>query len=242
MPVQKPPVLIASPDQSEWCLNDKAAYCHITSNETADGVQFNWTPKTDDVPLIADVTSDFLTRKIDVSQYGMLYASAQKNIGVAGLTIVIIRDDLLDQSMDLTPTVFNYGEQARNNSKVNTLPTYSIYMSELIFRWLLDLGGLDKIEILNHRKAEALYAVIDNEDQYQCAVQAADRSSVNVCFNLNDESVETIFLKEAANRGLINLQGHGARGGIRASLYNAMPQAGVDALINFMCDFSARNG
>ena len=230
------------PEQSKWSLNNKAAYCHFTSNETADGVQFHWIPNTEDVPLIADVTSDFLARKIDVTQYGMLYASAQKNIGAAGLTIVIIRDDLLEQSMDLTPAVFNYGNQARNNSRVNTLPTYSIYISGLIFRWLLELGGLDEIEILNNKKSEALYAVIDNDDYYQCSVNADDRSTVNICFNLDDESMETIFLQEAASLGLINLKGHGARGGVRASLYNAMPQTGVDALINFMQDFSARNG
>jgi phosphoserine aminotransferase len=229
------------PEQSEWRLNNNAAYCHFTSNETANGVQFHWIPETDDVPLIADVTSDFLARKIDVSQYGMLYASAQKNIGAAGLTIVIIRDDLLEQSMDITPAVFNYGKQAKNNSRVNTLPTYSIYISGLIFRWLLDLGGLDEIEALNKRKAEALYAVIDKDDQYQCAVYANDRSTVNICFNLTDKSMETIFLKEAASLGLINLKGHGVKGGIRASLYNAMPQSGVDALINFMQDFTARN-
>ncbi len=230
------------PDQSEWNLNNKATYCHFTSNETADGVQFHWIPETDGIPLVADVTSDFLTKKIDVSRYGMLYASAQKNIGAAGLTIVIIRDDLLNQSMDITPAVFNYGKQARNNSRVNTLPTYSIYISGLIFRWLLDLGGLDEIEILNNKKAEALYAVIDSDDQYQCSVRTVDRSTVNICFNLNDESMQTVFLHEATNVDLINLKGHGARGGIRASLYNAMPQAGVDALINFMQDFSARNG
>jgi len=227
------------PDQSEWNLNNNAAYCHITSNETADGVQFHWIPETDDVPLIADVTSDFLTRNIDVSGYGMLYASAQKNIGVAGLTMVIIRDDLLNQSMDITPTVFNYGEQATNNSRVNTLPTFSIYISGLIFRWILDLGGLDKVESLNKEKAEALYTAIDSDEQYQCSVNEVDRSSVNICFNLKDESTETIFLREAASLGLINLEGHGARGGIRASLYNAMPKSGVDALINFMQDFSS---
>lgn len=230
------------PGQSEWSLNNEAAYCHFTSNETADGVQFHWIPETYGVPLIADITSDFLTKKIDVSRYGMLYASAQKNIGMAGLTIVIIRDDLLDQSMDITPVVFNYGKQAKNNSRINTLPTYSVYITGLVFRWLLDLGGLDEVEALNKQKAEALYAVIDNYDQYHCPVHAVDRSTMNICFNLNDKSMETVFLKEAASRGLINLKGHGARGGLRASLYNAMPQSGVDALINFMQDFSARNG
>lgn len=230
------------PEQSEWSLNNEAAYCHFTSNETADGVQFHWIPETDDVPLIADVTSDFLARKIDVSQYGMLYASAQKNIGVAGLTIVIIREDLLDQSMDITPAVFNYGNQAKNNSRVNTLPTYSIYISGLIFKWLLNLGGLDEIEMVNNKKAKALYSLIDNNDQYLCSVKTVDRSNVNICFNLDNEAMETVFLREAASLGLINLKGHGARGGVRASLYNAMPQAGIDALVNFMQDFAARNG
>jgi phosphoserine aminotransferase len=230
------------PDQSKWHLNNKAAYCHFTSNETANGVQFHWIPETNDVPLIADVTSDFLSRKIDVSKYRMIYASAQKNIGVAGLTIVIIREDLLDQSMEITPAVFNYGNQAKNNSRVNTLPTYSIYISGLIFKWLLELGGLDKIEHMNKLKAESLYAVIDKDEQYLCSVHATDRSMVNVCFNLTNKSRETIFLNQANNMGLINLKGHGARGGIRASLYNAMPQSGVDALVDFMHNFSSRNG
>jgi phosphoserine aminotransferase len=229
------------PEKSEWRFDKKAAYCHYTSNETANGVQFHWTPETGDVPLIADVTSDFLTGNIDVSRYGMLYASAQKNIGVAGLTIVIVRDDLLDQGMDITPAVFSYCQQAKNNSRVNTLPTYSIYMSGLIFKWLLNIGGLNEVETLNRRKAEALYSVIENDENYQCSIHAADRSTVNVCFNLNDESTEEIFLREAARQGLINLEGHGARGGLRASLYNAMPQAGVDALTSFMQDFSAGN-
>jgi phosphoserine aminotransferase len=227
------------PEQSKWNLSNKAAYCHLTSNETADGVQFHWLPEIDGIPLIADVTSDFLTRKIDVSEYGMLYASAQKNVGVAGLTIVIIRDDLLDQSMKITPTVFNYGEQAKNNSRVNTLPTYSIYISGLIFRWISDLGGLDKVQALNKEKAEALYTAIDNNGQYYCAVNKTDRSTVNICFNLKNQSIESTFLEEASSLGLINLKGHGARGGIRASLYNAMPKSGVDALINFMQDFSS---
>ncbi len=230
------------PEQSGWCLDNRAAYCHYTSNETANGVQFHWTPESGDVPLIADVTSDFLVHKIDVSRYGMLYASAQKNTGIAGLTIVIIRDDLLNQGMDITPTVFSYHEQAKNNSRVNTLPTYSVYISGLIFRWLLNLGGLNAISTLNKIKAESLYTVINNDDQYQCPVRTADRSTVNICFNMNDESTEAAFLEEAADQGLINLKGHGAKGGIRASLYNAMPQSGVDALADFMRDFSTRNG
>lgn len=230
------------PTYSEWQLNPDAAYCHITSNETANGVQFHWTPATDEVPLVADVTSDFLAREINISQYGMVYASAQKNIGPAGLTVIVIRDDLLDRAMDITPAVFNYGMQARNNSKINTLPTYSIYITGLIFSWLLELGGLAEVERLNKHKAESLYAVIDANDLYHCNIASDDRSHVNICFHLSDDSLETDFLNEAENQGLINLKGHGVEGGIRASLYNAMPQAGVDALINFMQDFSARNG
>ncbi len=229
------------PGQSKWNLDNRAAYCHYTSNETANGLQFHRIPATGDVPLVADATSDFLTRKINISDYGLLYASAQKNIGIAGLTIVIIRDDLLDQARDITPAVFNYGEQAKNNSRINTLPTYSTYISGLVFQWLLNLGGLEKVEILNKQKADVLYATIDASDQYKCMVQKRNRSNVNICFNLRDSSKEPIFLIEAANRGLVNLKGHGANGGIRASLYNAMPQSGVDALIDFMLDFSRKN-
>ncbi len=230
------------PRQSQWSLNDKAAYCHLTSNETADGVQFHWIPETGNTPLIADATSDFLARKIDVSRYGMLYASAQKNIGIAGLTIVIIRDDLLDQAMNITPTVFSYCEQANHHSRINTLPTYAIYISGLVFEWLLSLGGLNKVAILNKQKAKTLYDVIDNDEQYCCPVHTNDRSQQNICFHLRDQPLEIAFLEEAKNLGLINLEGHGMRGGLRASLYNAMPQSGVDALAGFMQDFSSRNG
>jgi phosphoserine aminotransferase len=230
------------PEQSKWKLNDKAAYCHITSNETANGSQFHWTPDTSNIPLVADVTSDFLTQEIDVSQYGMLYASAQKNVGIAGLTIIIIRDDLLEQSIELTPTVFNYGEQAKNNSRVNTLPTYSIYIAGLIFEWLMGLGGLPTVEYVNKRKAETLYNAIDNNDLFQCPVNISDRSNVNVCFNLSNPALEETFLNEANDIKLINLKGHDAKGGLRASLYNAMPQSGVDILTNFMHEFSIRHG
>jgi phosphoserine aminotransferase len=184
------------------------------------------------------MTSDFLSRPLDVTRFGLLYASAQKNIGIAGLTIVIIRDDLLDQALPGTPAVFNYGLQARNHSRVNTPPVYSIYIAGLVFSWLMDMGGLTAVERLNRRKAESLYAAIDADDFYRCPVATPDRSLMNVCFRLPDQSLETMFLKEAEKRGLIHLQGHGVTGGIRASIYNAMSYAGVDALIAFMRDFS----
>lgn len=228
------------PPASEWRLNADAAYFHITSNETANGVQFHRIPNCIEVPLVADVTSDFLAREIDVSRYGMIYASAQKNIGPAGLTVVVIRDDLLDQALDITPAVFNYGMQARNNSRVNTPPTFSVYVAGLIFSWLLDIGGLTEIERLNKQKAERLYAAIDADDLYQCPAAEPDRSRVNICFRLPDVSMEAKFLDEAEKRGLMNLKGHPSSGGIRASLYNAMPLAGVDALAALMQDFSAR--
>jgi phosphoserine aminotransferase len=170
----------------------------------------------------------------------MVYASAQKNIGPAGLAVVIVREDLLDQAMDITPAVFNYGDQAKNESKVNTLPTYSIYITGLVFSWLLNRGGVSEAQRLNKDKAARLYALIDSSDIYRCKVANIDRSRVNICFHLPDESLERNFLDDAQERGLINLKGHGAAGGIRASVYNAMPSRGVDALIGFMQDFAAR--
>jgi phosphoserine aminotransferase len=186
------------PAQSDWRLNPAATYCHITTNETANGVQFHWTPDTDAVPLVADVTSDFLAREIDISRYGMVYASAQKNVGPAGLTLVIIREDA----------------------------------------WILRQGGVAILESVNRQKSKKLYALIDQDDFYFCPVAEADRSMVNVCFYLRDAALETLFLEKAKQAGLINLNGHGAAGGIRASLYNAMPVAGVDALIGFMQSFA----
>ncbi len=229
------------PVYDDWTLDPEADYCHITTNETANGVQFHNLPDTGTVPLVADATSDFLTRQLDISQFGLLYASAQKNIGPTGLTVIIIRNDLLDQAMDIIPSVFNYGLQAKNNSRVNTPPTYSIYIAGLVFSWLLEKGGLTVIEQINTRKAERLYEVIDTDSFFHCTVEPADRSMVNVCFELDNESLATDFLNEANRNDIINLKGHGVRGGIRASLYNAMPVEGVDALIEFMQGYSARN-
>ncbi len=228
------------PPYADWNLDPRAAYCHITSNETADGLQFHWLPDTGDVPLVADVTSDLLTRKLDISRFGLVYASAQKNLGTAGLTIVIIREDLLEQAMDTLPIVFNYGQQARNDSRVNTTPIFSIYIAGLIFSWLLKQGGLEVIEQQNRHKSRSLYAVIDDDGLFHCDVLPRDRSMVNVCFDVGG-SLTPDFIDEARNNGFLNLEGHGAHGGIRASLYNAMPLEAVEALIGFMRDYSARH-
>jgi phosphoserine aminotransferase len=224
------------PAYHQWKLNPNAAYCHITTNETANGVQFQNIPDLD-VPLVADVTSDFLTREMDISKFGLLYASAQKNIGPSGLTIVIIRDDLLNQAMNIVPAVFNYGRQAQ--TRINTPSTYSVYMAGLMFSWLLEQGGIDKVEQQNRIKAKRLYDVIDNGDFYLCTVKPADRSLANICFELTNSALADDFLNEAKENGLLNLKGHGVRGGIRASNYNAMPLEGFDALIDFMQTFSA---
>ncbi|MCX4187044.1 3-phosphoserine/phosphohydroxythreonine transaminase [Methylophaga sp. OBS4] len=228
------------PPYEQWRLNPEAAYCHITTNETANGVQFHAVPDLP-IPLVADVTSDFLTRQLDISQFGLIYASAQKNIGPTGLTIAIIHSTLLNQAMEIVPAVFNYGRQASNNGRVNTPPTYSIYIAGLMFSWLLEQGGIKAIEQANRHKAKRLYELIDNDSFYQCTVVASDRSIVNICFELTDNSRTEDFLSEARKNGFVNLKGHGIRGGIRASLYNAMPVEGVDALITFMQIYSSRH-
>ncbi|MCJ8272708.1 MAG: 3-phosphoserine/phosphohydroxythreonine transaminase, partial [Psychrosphaera sp.] len=220
----------------QWNLDPQAAYCHITTNETANGVQFQKIPDLE-VPLVADVTSDFLTRQMDISKFGLIYASAQKNIGPSGLTIVIIRDDLLDQAMDIVPAVFNYSRQAK--TRVNTPSTYSIYMAGLMFSWLLEQGGIEKVEQQNSIKAQRLYDAIDNDYFYLCTVNPADRSKANICFELTNADLADDFLNDAKENGLLNLKGHGVRGGIRVSNYNAMPLEGFDTLIDFMQDFAA---
>jgi len=229
------------PAYSEWNLDPDAAYCHITTNETASGLQYHWLPDTGAVPLVADATSDFLSRRIDITKFGLLYASAQKNIGPTGLTVIIIRDDLLDRGMDILPAVFNYGLQARNNSRINTPPTWSIYMAGLVFSWLKERGGLDAMEKINREKAGRLYDYIDSDHYYRCHIAPVDRSLVNVCFSLADDSMTDVFIREADTQGLRNLRGHAQQGAIRASLYNAMPVESVDALVEFMRDFSSRH-
>ncbi len=229
------------PDSRNWKLDPEAAYCHITTNETANGVQFHWLPEISPVPLVADVTSDFLTRQLDISRFGLLYASAQKNIGPTGLTIVIIHDNLLEQATDVVPAVFNYALQANNNSRINTPPTYSIYIAGLVFAWILEKGGVAAMERDNLEKSKRLYDVIDAGNFFSCTVEPGDRSIVNVCFGLENESLVDDFLDEANGSGLVNLKGHGVQGGIRASLYNAMPTEGVDSLVEFMQTYAARH-
>lgn len=228
------------PPRRDWRLNTGAAYCHITTNETADGVQFHWIPDTGAVPLVADMTSDFLSRPIDVARFGLIYASAQKNVGPAGLTIVIVDENLLGGALPETPRVFDYTAQADDNSMVNTPPTYSVYMAGLVFQWLKRQGGLAAMERKNRQKSAKLYAAIDASGFYRCPVEPEARSWMNPCFQLPDEALERQFLAQAGECRLVNLRGHPARKGIRASLYNAMPDAGVDALVGFMEEFARR--
>lgn len=231
-----------TPSQSELNLSDNAAYLHFTSNETIGGLAFDYLPQTD-VPLVCDMSSDILSKPLDVTQYGVIYAGAQKNIGPAGLTLVIIRDDLLDQAMAVTPSMMNYRIMADNDSMYNTPPTYAWYLAGLVFDWLKnDVGGLEKMAEINTRKADKLYQAIDNSDFYGNPIALANRSQMNVPFTLADASLDKLFLQESEAAGLLNLAGHRSVGGMRASIYNAVPEAAIDALITFMSDFEKRHG
>lgn len=230
------------PPPEEWALDPAAAYCHITTNETANGVQFRRLPDTGNVPLLADATSDFLTRPIDMSRLGVLYASAQKNIGPAGLTIALIREDLLGRALPITPAVFDFGRQATAGCGVNTPPTWAVYVAGLVFKWLRAEGGLPEMARRNERKARILYDVIDAGDFYACPVELEARSTVNVCFRLPDTVLEERFLMEASASGYLNLKGHSAIGGVRVSLYNAVQEEAVLELARFMERFAATRG
>ena len=229
----------AVPTQAELKLDPNAAYVHYTPNETIGGVEFDYIPETNGVPLVADMSSTILSRPIDVSRFGMIYAGAQKNIGPAGLTIVIIRDDLLGKATDITPTMFNYTTHAENDSMYNTPSTYSWYMAGLVFEWIKEQGGLEAMAEVNERKADKLYAAIDGSDFYGSPVAINARSWMNVPFTLADAELDAAFLRSAADKGLITLKGHRSVGGMRASIYNAMPEEGVDALVAFMKEFEA---
>lgn len=237
---EKTPMHIGA--QSEWQLDPKASYVHFTPNETISGVEFHWVPDTGDVPLVADMSSTILSRPIDVSRYGLIYAGAQKNIGPAGLTIVIVRDDLIGDVLPHTPAVWDYQVQAEADSMSNTPPTYGWYLAGLVFKWLKEQGGLEAMATINKRKADKLYAEIDNNPFYSNPVNPDCRSWMNVPFVLADDSLNDAFLKEAEAAGLSTLKGHRSVGGMRASIYNAMPEAGIDRLIEFMQDFARRNG
>ncbi|MBI1396093.1 MAG: 3-phosphoserine/phosphohydroxythreonine transaminase [Betaproteobacteria bacterium] len=231
------------PPQSEWQLNPDAAYVHITSNETIGGVEYHWIPETGKVPLVADMSSHILSRPMDVSRYGLIYAGAQKNIGPAGLAIVIIREDLLGRAPAGTAAMMDYKVMADSASMYNTPPTYAVYVSGLVFEWLLDLGGLAEMEKRNRAKAALVYGAIDSSGGfYTNPVEPRDRSLMNIPFRLPDAALEDAFLKEAKANGLLQLKGHRSVGGMRASIYNAMPLAGVEALVSFMREFQRAHG
>ncbi len=229
------------PAQDSWQLSDDAAYLHYTPNETIGGVEFFWTPEVD-VPLAVDMSSTILSRPIDVSRYGVIYAGAQKNIGPAGLTLVIVREELLDRAHPLCPAMLNWKVAADNDSMYNTPPTFALYLAGLVFKWLKAQGGLDAMEELNRRKAGKLYQYIDDSGFYANPVEHESRSLMNVPFTLADAGLDKSFLAESEAAGLLNLKGHRSVGGMRASIYNAVPEAGVDALIDFMRDFESRHG
>ncbi len=231
-----------APAQEELKLNPDAAYVHYTPNETIRGVEFDYIPETGDVPLVADMSSNILSRPIDVSRFGMIYAGAQKNIGPAGLTVVIIRDDLLGNILPATPALYDYKVNADADSMLNTPPTFGWYLAGLVFKWLKAQGGVEAIAELNRRKAEQLYAAIDSDPFYSNPVAINARSWMNVPFILANADLDKQFLLEAEQKGLLNLPGHRSVGGMRASIYNAVSEAGVDALIAFMQDFSQRHG
>lgn len=230
------------PDQSGWTTRADAAYLHYTPNETIGGVEFDFIPESGDVPLVADFSSSILSRPLDVSRFGLIYAGAQKNIGPSGLVVVVIRKDLLGKARDITPTMMNYQVIADNDSMYNTPATYSWYLAGLVFKWVKELGGVEAMGRLNERKARKLYDFIDGCDFYANPVEARFRSWMNVPFTLADDALNGAFLKGADERGLLNLKGHRSVGGMRASIYNAMPEAGVDALIDYMANFAEERG
>lgn len=229
------------PAFSSWEMNKNAAYLHICTNETINGVEFDGIPEAGDVPIVADMSSHILSRPIDVSKYGVIYGGAQKNIGPAGLCIVIVREDLLGRASKLTPAVFNWKLQAENQSMINTPPTYSIYIAGLVFEWLLAQGGVAAIEKINIAKAKLIYDYIDSTDFYANNIAINNRSRMNIPFSLRDESLNDAFLKGAEANGLLQLKGHRMVGGMRASIYNAMPMAGVQALVSYMQDFESKH-
>ncbi len=231
-----------APKQASWKLDPQAAYVHYTGNETIGGVEFHWIPNTGEVPLVCDLSSSLLSRPLDVSRFGLIYAGAQKNIGPAGLTIVIVRDDLIGHAVPATPSVFDYKIEADNESMYNTPPTYAIYIAGLVFEWLKAQGGLAGMERINIAKAKLLYDLLDSSDFYSSPVAVEDRSRMNIPFRLRDAALDEEFLKQAKQRGLLQLKGHRSVGGMRASIYNAMPIEGLRALVDFMREFETRHG
>ena len=226
-----------APEQSAWKLNPDAAYVHYTSNETIGGVEMFWTPEVGTVPLVVDMSSHILSRPIDVSKFGLIYAGAQKNIGPAGLTIIIVRDDLIGQTVAGTPTMMDYKTHAENESMYNTPPTFAMYVAGLVFKWIKARGGLAAMEQFNTEKAALLYDCLNASSLYTCPTARENRSRMNVPFTLKDAALDEEFLKGAKTLGLLQLKGHRSVGGMRASIYNAMPMEGVQALVDYMQAF-----
>jgi phosphoserine aminotransferase len=230
------------PRQEELKLTPGAAYVHMTSNNTIFGTEWKYVPEVGDVPLVSDASSDIFSRPIDVAKHGLIYAGAQKNLGPAGLTLVLIREDLLQRSQKSLPTMLNYAVQAENTSLYNTPPVFAIYITRLVTKWLLSAGGLEAMARENERKAAKLYAEIDRTGFYRGHADADSRSLMNVTFRLPSEELEKAFAKQATEAGLDGLKGHRSVGGMRASIYNAFPEEGVDALVQFMRDFERKQG
>jgi len=230
------------PRQEEIKLTPGAAYVHMTSNNTIHGTEWSYRPETGAAPLVCDASSDMYSRPIDVAKYGLIYAGAQKNLGPSGVTVVIVRDDLLARSADSLPTMLNLKTQAENGSMYNTPPVFGIYILRLVLQWLKGAGGLDAIEKLNIRKADKLYAELDRTEFWKPHADKDSRSRMNVTFKLPSEELEKSFVKESTAAGFDGLKGHRSVGGMRASIYNAFPEAGIDALVQFMKEFERKNG
>lgn len=233
---------VSIPDQASWQTSADAAYLHYTPNETIGGLEFDFVPDSAGVPLVADMSSTMLSRPVDVSKFGLIYAGAQKNIGPSGLVVVIIRKDLLGKARKETPTMMNYQVIADNGSMYNTPATYSWYLAGLVFKWLKAQGGVKAIGETNQRKAKKLYGFIDTNEFYANPIEPRFRSWMNIPFTLRDDALNSAFLEGANARNLLNLAGHRSVGGMRASIYNAMPEAGVDTLIQYMTEFAREWG
>jgi phosphoserine aminotransferase len=231
-----------APERSRWKLDPGAAYVHVCTNETIGGVEFHWVPDTGSVPLVADMSSHILSRPIDVSRFGLIYAGAQKNIGPAGLTIVIVREDLLGHAPKGTASMLDYKVHADAQSMSNTPPTYAIYIAGLVFKWLQEQGGLEAMERRNLAKANLLYEYLGDSTLFRSPVRESDRSRMNIPFTLRDPALDAAFLEGAEARGMVQLKGHRSVGGMRASIYNAMPIEGVKRLVEYMKEFEAQHG
>ncbi len=234
--------LLSVPEAETWSLDPDAAYVYYTDNETISGVQFPTIPDVADVPLVSDMTSNLLSKPLDVSRYGVIFAGAQKNIGPPGLVIVIVREDLLGHAPKHIPSMYDYAIQAKNDSMYNTPPTYSWYISGLVLKWIKEQGGLQAMERMSRARSNSLYQAIDESEFYNNPIDPRYRSRMNVPFTLTDDSLNEKFASEAKDHGLVALQGHRSVGGLRASMYNAMPEEGVNTLINFMQEFERTNG